>query len=61
MTVIDSGEDPRHITLLVLPGAKTEPIIECSDTARKRRSVMLTERLDGPDHARSVEETTMTP
>ena len=44
----------------VLPGAKTEPLIERIDAARKARTVMLPERFDRFDHARSAEEMSMT-
>src|SRR5438045_260542 len=57
---MDRVQDTRHTAFLVLPGAQTKPIIECSHSARKRRAVMLAERFDRFDHARSAEETAMT-
>ena len=53
--IVDGDENARHVAFLVLPGAKTEPIIERGDAARKSRAVMLAERLDNFDHARSAE------
>ncbi|MGC2332049.1 MAG: hypothetical protein WA581_11385 [Candidatus Acidiferrales bacterium] len=58
--IVDGDKDTRHIAPLVLASAKTEPIIECNHTARKRRAVMLAERFHRFDHARSAEEMTMT-
>ena len=48
--IVDGDENTRHIAFLVLPGAKMEPIIERTDTARKNRAVMLAERFDRFDH-----------
>jgi hypothetical protein len=59
--VIDRDENTRQIAFLVLPGAKTEPIVKRGHPARKRRPVMLAKRFDQFDHARSAEEMTMTP
>ncbi len=58
--IVDSDENTRHIAFLVLSGAKTEPIVERTDAARKSRAVMLAERLDRFDHARSAKEMSMT-
>jgi hypothetical protein len=58
--IVDGDENPRHVAFLVLPGATTKPIIERSHTARKSRTVMLAERFDRFDHARSAEEMAMT-
>jgi hypothetical protein len=57
--IIDGDENTCHIAFLVLAGAKAKPIIERSHTARKRRSVVLAERFDRADHARSAEEMTV--
>src|SRR5271166_370931 len=58
--IVDGDENTRHIAFLILPGAKTEPIIERSHTARKSRAVMLAERFDRFDHPPSAEEMAMT-
>ncbi len=58
--VVDGDINTRHITFFVLPGTKTEPIIERVDAAPESRAVMLAERFDRSDHARSAEETSMT-
>jgi hypothetical protein len=57
--LIVDGDENTRIAFLVLTGAKTEPIIECSHTARKSRAVMLAERFDRFDHPRSAEEMAM--
>jgi len=38
--IVKGDEDTRHVALLILPSAKTEPIIERGDTAGKGRAVM---------------------
>ena len=58
--IFDGDENTCHIAFLVLPGAKMEPIIERGNAARKSRAVLLAERLDSFDHARSAEEMSMT-
>jgi hypothetical protein len=58
--IVDGDENTRHIAFLVLPGTKMEPIIERSQPARECRAVMLAERLDRFDHARSTEKIAMT-
>jgi hypothetical protein len=60
-SIVDGDENTRHIAFLVLTGAKMEPLIERSHPARERRAVMLAERLDRFDHARSTEKIAMTP
>jgi hypothetical protein len=58
--IVDGDENARHVAFLILPGPKTEPIIERANTARKSRAVMLAERFDRFDHLRSAEEMSMT-
>jgi hypothetical protein len=56
----DGDENTCHIAFLVLPSAKTEPIIKRSHTARKRRAIMFAKRFDRFDPAQSVKEMAMT-
>ena len=39
--IVDGDKNTRHITFLVLSSTSMEPIIECSHTARKFRTIML--------------------
>ena len=58
--IVDGDENARHFAFLVLTGTKMEPLIERGHPARERRAVMLAERLDRFDHARSTEKIAMT-
>jgi hypothetical protein len=54
--IVNGDENTRHVAFFVLTGTKMEPIIERRHPARERRAVMLAERFDRFDHARSTEK-----